>query len=168
MQPMAVTHDAVAAIRQFQLLPHGDEGVGLGDQHLSQHSAVTFRSAPRSGNALALGRRLSRPLFGEPGEFLGEAICIDVLGIEVVSDPFAEVGVAFMLGIVDGLEELGVAPGATDVLGGGTTSDGLDQARTEHGIASNVPISRPAVPCRPLTLIVAAAATVSARRESLR
>jgi hypothetical protein len=39
---MAVTHDAVAAIRQFQVLPHGDEGVGFGDQHLSQHPAGTF------------------------------------------------------------------------------------------------------------------------------
>ena len=39
---MAVTHDAVATIRQLQILPHGDEGVGFGDQHLSQHSAGTF------------------------------------------------------------------------------------------------------------------------------
>jgi hypothetical protein len=42
MWPMAVTHDAVAAIRQFQVLPHGDEGVGFGDQHLSQYSASAF------------------------------------------------------------------------------------------------------------------------------
>jgi hypothetical protein len=32
---MAMTHDAVAAIRQFQVLPQGDKGIGLGDQHLS-------------------------------------------------------------------------------------------------------------------------------------
>src|SRR5438105_15214939 len=42
MRPMAMTHDAVAAIRQFQVLPHGDKGIGFGDQHLSQHSAGAF------------------------------------------------------------------------------------------------------------------------------
>ena len=39
LRPMAVTHDAVAPIRQFQILPQGDEGVGFRDQHLSQHAA---------------------------------------------------------------------------------------------------------------------------------
>ena len=42
MRPMAVTHDAVATIRQLHVLPHGDEGVSFGDQHLRQHSAGTF------------------------------------------------------------------------------------------------------------------------------
>src|ERR1700752_2752902 len=42
MRPMAMAHDTVAAIRQFQILPHGDKGIGLGDQHLSQHSAGAF------------------------------------------------------------------------------------------------------------------------------
>jgi hypothetical protein len=106
-------------------------------QYPQEH--LTFRSAPRSGNALALGRRLSRPLFREPGEFLGEAICIDVLGIEVVSDPFAEVGVAFMLGIVDGLEELGVAPGATNVFGGDTLGHDLPPASGDPS-ASMMPL----------------------------
>jgi len=31
MQAMAMTHDAVAAIRQSQVLPHGDKGSGFGD-----------------------------------------------------------------------------------------------------------------------------------------
>ena len=42
MRPMAMTHDTVAAIRQFQVLPHGDKGVGFGDQHLGQHAAGPF------------------------------------------------------------------------------------------------------------------------------
>jgi len=42
MRAMAMTHDAVAAIRQSQVLPHGDKGSGFGDQHLSQHSAGAF------------------------------------------------------------------------------------------------------------------------------
>ena len=41
---MAVTHDAVAPIRQFQILPHGDEGVGFRDQRLRQHAAGAFTS----------------------------------------------------------------------------------------------------------------------------
>jgi hypothetical protein len=39
---MAVTHDAVAAVRQFQVLPQGDEGIGFGNQHLSQHPTGAF------------------------------------------------------------------------------------------------------------------------------
>jgi hypothetical protein len=39
---MAVPHDAVATVGQFQVLPLGDEGVGFRDQHLGQHSAGTF------------------------------------------------------------------------------------------------------------------------------
>jgi hypothetical protein len=27
---MAMTHDAVAAIRQFQVFPYGDKGIGFG------------------------------------------------------------------------------------------------------------------------------------------
>jgi hypothetical protein len=34
-----VPHDAGAAIRQLQVLPSGDEGIGFGNQHLGQHSA---------------------------------------------------------------------------------------------------------------------------------
>jgi hypothetical protein len=39
---MAMGHNSVAAIRQFQILPHGDKGISLGDQHLGQHSAGAF------------------------------------------------------------------------------------------------------------------------------
>jgi hypothetical protein len=39
---MAMTHDAVAAIWQFQILPHGDKAISFGDQHLSQHAAGAF------------------------------------------------------------------------------------------------------------------------------
>src|SRR5882757_7075239 len=39
---MAVPHDAVAAIRQLQVLPSGNEGVGLSNQDLRQHSPRTF------------------------------------------------------------------------------------------------------------------------------
>jgi hypothetical protein len=39
---MAMTHHAITAIRQLQVLPHGDKGIGFGDQHLSQHSAGAF------------------------------------------------------------------------------------------------------------------------------
>jgi hypothetical protein len=42
MRAMAMTHDAVAAIRQSQVLPPGDKGSGFGDQHLSQHSVGAF------------------------------------------------------------------------------------------------------------------------------
>ena len=42
MRSVAVTHDAIATIRQLLVLPHGDEGVGFGDQHLSQYSTGAF------------------------------------------------------------------------------------------------------------------------------
>ena len=57
MRPMAVTHDAVATIRQLHVLPHGDEGVGFGDQHLRQHSAGTF--ACKFGQWIVDGVRLT-------------------------------------------------------------------------------------------------------------
>jgi hypothetical protein len=39
---MAVPHDAIGTVGQFQVLPLGDEGVGFRDQYLGQHSAGTF------------------------------------------------------------------------------------------------------------------------------
>src|SRR4029078_10088436 len=42
MRPMAMAHDTVAAIRQFQILPHGDKGISLRDQLLSQSGAGAF------------------------------------------------------------------------------------------------------------------------------
>jgi hypothetical protein len=37
MRPMAMAHDTVAAVRQFQILPHGDKGISFDDQHLSRY-----------------------------------------------------------------------------------------------------------------------------------
>src|SRR5436190_20357457 len=53
---MAMTHDAVAAIRQFHVFPNGDKGIGFGNQHLSQHSAGAFtrKFAQRIVNGLRL------------------------------------------------------------------------------------------------------------------
>src|SRR4029079_17383203 len=42
MRPMAMTHHAITAIRQLQVLPHGDKGIGFGDPPLSQHSSGAF------------------------------------------------------------------------------------------------------------------------------
>ena len=42
MRPMAMTHDAAAAIRQLQVFPYRDKGIGFRYQHLSQHSAGAF------------------------------------------------------------------------------------------------------------------------------
>jgi hypothetical protein len=39
---MAMAHDTVAAIRQFQILPHCDKGISFGDQRLSQQAAGAF------------------------------------------------------------------------------------------------------------------------------
>ena len=59
MRPMAMAHDTVAAIRQFQVLPHGDKGVGFGDQHLGQHAAGPFtrKFAQRIVDGLRLTER---------------------------------------------------------------------------------------------------------------
>ena len=56
---MAMAHDTVAAIRQFQILPHGDKGIGFGDQHLSQHAAGAFtcKFAQRIVDGLTLTER---------------------------------------------------------------------------------------------------------------
>src|SRR6516162_6809165 len=39
---MAVPHYAVAAVRQLQVLPLGDEGISFGNQYLRQHSPGAF------------------------------------------------------------------------------------------------------------------------------
>ena len=59
MRPMAMAHDTVAAIRQFQILPHGDKGISFGDQHLSQHApgAFTCKFAQRIVDGLRLTER---------------------------------------------------------------------------------------------------------------
>src|SRR6516162_7634903 len=59
IRPMAMAHDTVAAIRQFQILPHGDKGISFGDQHLSQHAAGAFtcKFAQRIVDGLTLTER---------------------------------------------------------------------------------------------------------------
>src|SRR4029077_18550675 len=39
---MAVPHHAVAAVRQLQVLPLGDKGIGFGNQYLRQYSPGAF------------------------------------------------------------------------------------------------------------------------------
>src|SRR3977135_215329 len=69
-----------------------------------------------SVRVLALGLGLSQPSFCERGKLCRERIGIDLGWIEGASDPFVEFGVAFVFGVVDGFQELGVAPGAANVL----------------------------------------------------
>src|SRR5476651_2268937 len=65
--------------------------------------------------ALPLDGGLSRPAFCECGDFFGEPIGIDNVGIEIVGDPFCEFGMTFVLWIANGLEEFGIAPGSADI-----------------------------------------------------
>jgi hypothetical protein len=60
---------------------------------------------------------LARLALGECGDVFGQPIDVDDMGIEVVSKSFFELAVALMVGIGDGFEELGIAPGTADVLG---------------------------------------------------
>ena len=48
---------------------------------------------------------------------LGQPIDVDNMGIEIVREPFFEFAMPLVAGIGDGLEELAIAPGTTDVLG---------------------------------------------------
>jgi hypothetical protein len=73
---------------------------------VAQTAGYRCRVTPR----LTLGRRFSRPAFCERGEFLGDPIGIDDIGVEVIMDPIAEIGMAFVFGIVDCCEELGHSP----------------------------------------------------------
>ena len=57
MRPMAVTDDAVAPIRQFQVLPLGNEGVGFRDQRLRQHAAGALSG--KLGQRIVDGVRLT-------------------------------------------------------------------------------------------------------------
>ncbi len=54
-----------------------------------------------------LGCRFSRPSFRERGDFFGEPVGVDEVGIEVIRDPLFEFGVALVFGIVDCREEFG-------------------------------------------------------------
>lgn len=99
-------------------------------------TATPFRNSPRVNTlrnnpaASTAERKATTPL-GEGCYFHGEDILLDVLRIEMASDPFAELDVAAVLGIVDRLKEFGVARGAADVFRG-TASAGPDHARVEH------------------------------------
>src|SRR4029077_11280917 len=76
-------------------------------------------ASPGEGRGLATSRAfaggLPRPSFGEGGNFRGEPFSVVGVGIEVVADPFREFGVAFVLGILDGLEEFGIASRAASL-----------------------------------------------------
>jgi len=82
------------------------------------------------GRGLPLWRffscRLSRPLFCEIGDFVGEPFAVDNVGVEVVGDPFFDFDVTLVLRIADGLEDLCVAPRAATVFGRTATAS-LDQ-----------------------------------------
>ena len=57
LRPMAVTDDAVAPIRQFQVLPLGNEGVGFRNQRLRQHAAGALSG--KLGQRIVDGIRLT-------------------------------------------------------------------------------------------------------------
>src|SRR6266511_3002264 len=79
------------------------------------------------GGTAALDGGLARPALGECGDVLGQPIDVEDMGIEVVREPFFEFAMALVVGIGDGLEEFGIAPGTADVLGRAATL-GFDQA----------------------------------------
>ena len=92
--------------------------------------------AARLASSRAFTGGLAGPSFGEGGNFRGEPFSVIGVGIKVVDDPFREFGVAFVLGILDGLEEFGIAPGAAAIFWRAATAD-LDQARIEHARLGN-------------------------------
>src|SRR6266478_6238838 len=69
------------------------------------------------GGTAALDGGLARPALGECGDVLGQPIDVEDMGMEVVREPFFEFAMALVVGIGDGLEEFGIAPGTADVLG---------------------------------------------------
>ena len=100
------------------------------------HHDVTFRRAPRFKYGADASAQAFETSVLRLCQCFGGLIGIEGIGIEVVSDPLGEFGMAFVFGVADCLEELGVAPGAADVFRR-TTSDSLDQARIDdarHGI----------------------------------
>ena len=77
----------------------------------------------------------------------GEPFSVIGVGIKVVDDPFREFGVAFVLGILDGLEEFGIAPGAAMPIADCAKIAGLVAFYNEHVdlIVNSVPQERPSV-----------------------
>jgi hypothetical protein len=86
------------------------------------------------GRGLAASRAfadgLPAPASGKGGNFRYEPLCLIGIGIEVVADPFRELGMSLMSRILDGGEEFSVTPGATAVFGRATAGD-FDEARIE-------------------------------------
>jgi len=69
-------------------------------------------------------------LLGERGDVGREMVSIDDRRIEVVGDPLFELDVALVVGIVDRLEELGIAPGTADVFG---STAAMQRSRRQGG-----------------------------------
>ena len=80
-----------------------------------------------SGGTAALDRGAARPSLSQLGDVFGEPIDVDDMRVEVVGEPFLELAVALVAGVVEGLQELTITPRTTDVLGWAVAL-GLDQA----------------------------------------
>ena len=93
---------------------------------------VKIGEGRRSGAFGGLGSRLARPFFGESVNLRGEPRGLVCVRIEVVTDPFGEFGVPFVLRVLDSFEELGIAPGAAAVLGRAAVA-GADSAHLARG-----------------------------------
>ena len=85
---------------------------------ISQHQSRTNSSGEGRGSSAAgaLGGGLVRPFPGECINFGGEPLGLVAVGIEIVTDPFCELGVALVLWIGNRFEHFGVAPRAATVL----------------------------------------------------
>ena len=69
-----------------------------------------------------------------------ELLAINIVRIEVASNPFLEFSVSLMSGIADRIEEFGIAPGAATIFGR-TAASRCDQARIEFA-SPNFPLSK--------------------------
>ena len=79
----------------------------------------------------ALADGLSAPAFGEGGDFRCERLGLVGIGIEVIANPFRELGMSRVSGVLDGGEEFSVAPGTAAVFRRAAAGD-VDQARIEY------------------------------------
>jgi hypothetical protein len=73
---------------------------------------------PRRGRRVVGVRDSSRPAFRQRGDLYCGPLGIDDVRIEAAGDPLSEFDVPFVLGVVDRIEEFGVAPGAAMASGG--------------------------------------------------
>src|SRR6266511_4151505 len=125
----SVAHRAVKALSRF---PDRSSTIAKnysGGSFLQDSAGQTYPSGEHRGlgGTAALDGGLARPALGECGDVLGQPIDVEDMGIEVVREPFFELAMARVVGIGDGLEEFGIAPGTADVLGRAATL-GFDQA----------------------------------------